>query len=143
MKADTTTESGVKAAIAALANHYEKRNLDGFMAVFAADNDVTIYGTGVDEKRIGTAEIRAQVSRDWNQTEALAMRFGAVAVSSAGNVAWANTDGTLEIGAGGAAMHLPVRATFVLERRSGAWLIVQAHFSTPAAGQDAGASVPR
>ncbi len=113
------------------------------MAVFAADNDVTIYGTGVDEKRIGTAEIRAQVSRDWNQTEALAMRFGAVAVSSAGNVAWANTDGTLEIGAGGAAMHLPVRATFVLERRSGAWLIVQAHFSTPAAGQDAGASVPR
>ena len=133
MKADTTTESGVKAAIAALANHYEKRNLDGFMAVFAPDN----------EKRIGTAEIRAQVSRDWNQTEALAMRFGAVAVSSAGNVAWANTDGTLEIGAGGAAVHLPVRATFVLERRSGAWLIVQAHFSTPAAGQDAGASVPR
>jgi hypothetical protein len=37
---------------------------------------------------------------------------------------------------------LPARITFVLEKRGEEWLIVQAHFSFPAAGQAEGESFP-
>jgi len=36
---------------------------------------------------------------------------------------------------------LPARMTFVLESRNDDWLIVHAHFSPPAMGQEEGASV--
>ena len=143
MKADAKTESEVRNVIAVLTDNYAKRNLAGFMACFAPDDDVILLGTGADEKRVGPAQIRAQVTRDWDQTEAIAMRFNDVAVSAAGGVAWATTDGAFDIRVGGEDMLLPARVTFVLERRDGAWLIVQSHFSTPSAGQDEGESIPR
>jgi hypothetical protein len=37
---------------------------------------------------------------------------------------------------------MPARATFVLEKRDGKWLIVQGHYSAPAAGQEEGQSIP-
>ena len=142
MKADTKTETEVRKAIAGLTGNYERRNLAGFMACFAEDPDVTLIGTGVDEKRVGRAQIETQVTRDWEQTDTVAMRFNDPAVSAAGNVAWAATDGTFEIKIGQEEMKLPARATFVLERRDGGWLIVQSHFSSPLAEQEEGQSVP-
>jgi ketosteroid isomerase-like protein len=41
---------------------------------------------------------------------------------------------------GPAEVRVPARATFVLEHRGGRWLIAQAHFSTPASGQEEGPS---
>jgi ketosteroid isomerase-like protein len=143
MKADAKTGSEVRNAIAIMADHYKSRNLAGLMACFAPDDDVALIGTGADEKRSGRAEIEAQAKRDWQQTEALAMRFNDIAVSAAGNVAWACTDGAFEIEAGGQEMTLPARVTLVLERRGGAWLIVQAHFSAPFSGQSEGQSAPQ
>jgi hypothetical protein len=37
---------------------------------------------------------------------------------------------------------MPARLTLVLEKRDAGWLVVQAHFSTPAVGQAAGDSIP-
>ena len=102
---------------------------------------MTLIGTGADEKRRGLEQIRAQVERDWAQADSLAISFSSTSVSSAGPIAWAFADGTFHIGAGGQSMALPARVTLVLEHRSGRWLIVHAHFSTPAAGQEEGASV--
>jgi ketosteroid isomerase-like protein len=142
MKADAKTEAEVKAVLTRLTESYEKKDLEGLMACIAPDPDTVMYGTGADERRVGPAEIRMQAQRDWDQTEAISMAFGWTSISAAGPVAWAAVDGAFKIRAGGQAFSMPARATFVLEKRDGKWLVVQSHFSAPAAGQEEGESVP-
>jgi uncharacterized protein (TIGR02246 family) len=142
MKADAKTEAEIKALLTRLTDSYEKRDLEGFMACFAPDPDTVLYGTGADEKRIGPVGIRIQAQRDWDQTEAISMAFDWMSVSAASPVAWAAIDGAFKIRAGAQAFTMPARATFVLEKRDGKWLIVHGHFSAPAAGQEEGQSVP-
>lgn len=141
MKADAKTEAEIKAAITSFADRYEKRDMDGLMACLAPDADVVMYGTGADEKRIGAAEIRFQAQRDWDQSDALSMAFDWMSISAAGPVAWVACDGAFKIRAGDQAFTVPARGTFVLEKREGKWLVVQSHFSVPAA-QEEGDSIP-
>ena len=91
MKADAQTEAAVKDVLDRFAENDAKRDLEGVMALFAPDPDVVMYGTGADEKRVGPAEIRAQVERDWSQSEATSITYGWISVSSAGSAAWAAT----------------------------------------------------
>ena len=140
MKANSRTEREVKARITELADAYAKRDLKGTLACFAPDADVVLYGTGADEKRIGMEEIRMQVERDWAQTEQAAMAFEWISVSGAGKVAWVAVDGSFRFKANGQDGSFPARVSFVLEKRGARWLIVHAHFSTPAPGQEEGAS---
>jgi ketosteroid isomerase-like protein len=142
MKADVKTEAAVKSVLDKVAEGYAKLDLALLQAAFAPDPDVVMYGTGADEKRIGLAEIQVQAERDWSQTEAAAVTFGWTSVSAAGSVAWVATDAALNLKAGGQDMNLPVRITFVLERRGEDWLIVQAHFSLAASTQVEGESFP-
>jgi ketosteroid isomerase-like protein len=142
MKADVKTGAAVKSVLDKVAEGYAKRDLALLQAAFAPDPDVVMYGTGADEKRIGLAEIQVQAERDWSQTEAAAVTFGWTSVSAAGSVAWVATDAALNLKAGGQDMNLPVRITFVLERRGEDWLIVQAHFSLAASTQVEGESFP-
>lgn len=142
MKADAKTEAAVKAVLDNLAEGYAKRDSALLRAAFAPDPGVVMYGTGADEKRVGLAEIQAQAERDWSQSEAAAMTYRWTSVSAAGSVAWAASDAAFKLKAGGQEMTLPVRITFVLEKRGEEWLIVQAHFSIPAAAQAEGESFP-
>ena len=142
MKADQKTISEVIAVLNKLGEAYARRDLESLLAGFAPDPDVVMYGTGADEKRVGLTEIRAQAERDWSQTEAAAIKHDTVSVSAAGLVAWAAVDGAFEVKAGGQEMALPARITYTLEKRENRWLIVQAHFSVPMAGQEEGESFP-
>ncbi len=142
MKADATTEAAVKAVLSKVAEGYATRNMDTLLATIAPDPDVIMYGTGADEKRTGRQGVRVQAERDWSQTEASTVKYESMSISSSGSVAWAATDATFEVKAGGQAMALPARITFVLEKRGDQWLIVQAHFSLPAAGQTEGEAFP-
>ena len=63
-------------------------------------------------------------------------------MSVAGPVAWVSTDAGFELKAGAQQAMLPVRATFVLEKRGEVWQIVQGHFSFAAAGEAEGVSFP-
>jgi uncharacterized protein (TIGR02246 family) len=140
MKADSTTEKEVTAVVQQLADTYKARDLDGILATLAADDDTVMYGTGADEKRIGLSEIRAQIERDWAQSESTEFVFDWMSVSAAGPVAWAAADVTINVEAGGQEFALPARTTFVLEKRDGKWLIVQSHLSMPSAEQEEGES---
>lgn len=142
MKADVATESAVKAVLNAMADAYARRDASALLATFASDADVVMYGTGADEKRVGLAEIQTQAERDWSQTEAASVTFDWTSISSAGSVAWAATDASFNLAIGEESMSLPARVTFVLENRGGNWLIVQAHFSFAATGQEDGESFP-
>lgn len=142
MKADLITENAVKAVLNKVAEGYAKRDMALLLSAIAPDPDVVMYGTGADEKRLGLAGIRAQVERDWSQAEATNVIYGWTSISAAGSVAWAASDASFRLKAGGQEMNLPVRVTFVVEKRGEEWLIVQAHFSFPAAGQAEGESYP-
>lgn len=142
MQADTTTSTAVKSVLNTMAQAYASRNLDLLRSIVAPDPDVIMYGTGADEKRAGRAEIELQAQRDWSQTDSSEVRYGWMSISAAGNVAWAATDATFELSAGGQAMSLPARITVVLEKRGDQWLMVQSHFSFPAAGQEEGEAFP-
>lgn len=141
MKADARTAGDVDGAIKRFADAYKARNLKNLMECFVPDPDVVLYGTGADEKRVGLEQVRAQVERDWAQTESIELSVAWKSISAAGSVAWAALDGAFKIRTGGQDMALPARMSVVLEKRDGKWLIVHAHFSTPSAGQEEGRSV--
>jgi len=140
MKADSKTTAEVQATIKKFTDAYQARRLNDVMDCFAPDADVMIYGTGADEKRIGPEQIRAQVERDWAQSDSLSLSFDWSSISAAGPVAWAAMDGSFKVRAGGQEMTVPARVSLVLENRGGRWVVVHSHFSTPAAGQQEGHS---
>ena len=142
MKADTKTESAVLAVLNKFLETYEKRDIEGLMALFAPDDDQIMFGTGIDEKRLGRDQIRFQAERDWSQTEALAFSFNWHQVSAAGSVAWVAAEGSGQGMVGGQKIEFPLRMTGVLEQRGDDWLLVQSHVSLPAPGQEQGDSVP-
>jgi uncharacterized protein (TIGR02246 family) len=143
MKADAMTEAAVKAVLDKVTEGYARRDMEVLLSAFASDPDVVMYGTGADEKRIGQAGIQAQAERDWSQTESADVKYEWVSISCADSVAWAATDASFNLKADGQEMTLPARITFVLEKRGEQWLIVQGHFSFPAAGQSDGESFPQ
>lgn len=66
------TYSDVKAALDEWADSYIRRDIRRLLSCIAPDDDVVMYGTGADEKRIGLNAIRTQAERDWAQTDASA-----------------------------------------------------------------------
>ena len=142
MKANTKTEAEVMVVLNQLIEAYKKQGLDGALALYAPDADVVTIGTGVDEKRVGLAERKAQLERDFAQVEDISIQLGWYSVSAAGSVAWVAADIVARGKVGGQETSVPMRTTMVLEQRGDRWLIVQGHSSLPAAGQKEGESWP-
>jgi len=142
MKAPQSTESAVLSVLDQFAEAYAGRDIGKLRALFVPDSDLVLFGTGADEKRLGLAEVEVQAKRDWSQTEASSFSRDWTSISAAGDVAWAACDATFRLKAGGQEMAMPARGTVVLEKRSGKWLIAQAHFSFPASDQAEGESFP-
>jgi ketosteroid isomerase-like protein len=142
MKANGKTEAAVLAVLDKFNESYRRRDIDALMALFAPDDDQIMFGTGIDEKRIGRDQIKFQAERDWSQTEALAFNLNWHQVSAAGPVAWVAAEGLGQGKVGGQKIEFPLRMTAVLEQRGGEWLLVQSHVSLPAAAQEEGDSVP-
>ena len=140
MKADANTEKDVRACLREFLDAYTERNAPAAVACMVPDADLVVFGTGADEKRIGPAQARAQMERDWSQSDAVTYAIDWTQVCAAGPVAWVSSDGAFRFRAGGEEGSIPARASFVLERRDNRWLIAHAHFSTPSASQDAGES---
>lgn len=142
MKANTETEAAVLAVMNKFMTTYQERDIEGLMSTVAPDDDIFLFGTGIDEKRAGRAEFKFQAERDWAQTEALAFSLSWHRISAAGPVAWVAGEGLGQGKAGGQAFEFPFRMTAVLEQRGDEWLLVQTHVALPAPGQEAGDSVP-
>ena len=142
MKANGKTEAAVLAVLNKFMESYKKRDIDGLLALLAPDDDIFMFGTGIDEKRIGREQFRFQAERDWAQTEALAFNFTQHHVSAAGPVAWVASEGLGRGKVGGQEIEFPLRMTAVLEQRGDKWLLVQSHVSLPSTAQEEDDSVP-
>lgn len=142
MRADQQTESAVLGVLREFTGAYERGDVDGVMQYIAPDADVVLIGTGADEMRIGPEQARAQIQRDVDQTDSIALHMHDPLVSAAGDVAWVTGDVAFEGSAGGQTFTIPGRMTAVFENRGGSWLLVNSHFSAPMAGQQEGDSFP-
>lgn len=142
MNAEPAVQTAVKALLNDLGESYATRDIQRLLAGFSPDLDVVMFGTGADEKRVGLAEIQNQAQRDWSQTASSKIVFGWTSVSANGPVAWASSDCTFEVEAGGQSMSLPARFSGVFEKRGDKWLVAQAHFSLPAMEQEEGQAFP-
>ena len=140
MRASPQTQAAVQAALQQWKDAYTQRNLDRALAVIAPDDDVVGIGTGLDEWRVGQQQFKAQVERDFAQSEALSLDYEPLVVSEAGPVAWVAGRATVRARVDGQDLTLTGRFTAVLEQRDGRWLLVQTHFSLPAAEQAEGRS---
>ena len=135
MKADAKTEAAVLAAMNKFTAAYQQRDIEGLMGILSPDDDVFLFGTGIDEKWTGQDEFRFQ-------TEALAFSLAWHKISAAGSVAWVAAEGLGKGKAGGQEFEFPMRMTAVLEQRGDKWLLAQFQISLPAPGQEEGNSVP-
>lgn len=142
MKANAQTEAAVLGVLDKFMETYQKRDIEGMMSLLPSDDDLFLFGTGMDEKRTGRDEFKLQAERDWSQTEALAFNFTWHRVSAAGPVAWVASTGLGQGKVGGQEIKFPLRMTSVLEQRGDDWFLVQAHISLPAPAQEEGDSVP-
>jgi ketosteroid isomerase-like protein len=140
MKASPQTQAAVQATLQQWKDAYSRRDVDGALNVIAPDDDVVGIGTGPDEWRVGQEEFKAQLERDFAQSEALSVDYEPLVVSEAGPVAWVAGRATVQARVGGQELTLTGRFTAVLERREDRWLLVQTHFPLPAAEQAEGRS---
>ena len=140
MQASPSTQAAVQATLQQWKDAYSRRDVDGALAVIAPDEDVVGIGTGPDEWRVGPEEVKAQLERDFAQSEALSVDYEPLVVSEAGPVVWVAGRATVQARVEGQGLTLTGRFTAVLERREGRWLLVQTHFSLPAAEQAEGRS---
>ena len=140
MRASPQTQAAVQATLQQWKNAYTQRDLDGALAVIAPDDDVVGIGTGPDEWRVGPEEVKAQLERDFAQSEDLSVDYEPLVVSEAGPVAWVAGRATVQARVDGQDLTLTGRFTAVLEQRAGRWLLMQTHFSLPAAEQAEGRS---
>jgi ketosteroid isomerase-like protein len=140
MQASPQTQAAVQATLQQWKDAYSQRDLDGALAVIAPDADVVGIGTGPDEWRVGPEAFKAQLERDFAQSEALSVHYEPLVVSEAGSVAWVAGRARVRARVEGQELTLAGRFTAVLEQRAGRWLLVQTHFSLPAAQQAEGRS---
>jgi class 3 adenylate cyclase len=141
VKADAETEAAVLATLDRFIEAWAHRDVQSALGTFAPDDDVLMFGTGPDEKRVGLVELRTQLERDYSQAEAT-VTYQRTSVSVRGPVAWMAVEAIVSWQAAGTEFNLPIRWTIVLEKRRGQWLWVQSHASSPLAAQSEGQSFP-
>ncbi|MFC1925626.1 nuclear transport factor 2 family protein [Chloroflexota bacterium] len=142
MKADAKTEAEVMSVLDKMRECYEKRDLNGLLALFATDADLVAIGSGADEKCIGPTQLKAQLERDFTQSESLTINYEWLSISAAGSVAWMAADCVFNARIGGEEMILRGRLTGVLEKREDRWFFMQQHLSMPSVEQQEGQSFP-
>ena len=138
---ETTREATVIGTLNEFMDVWESRNVEAIMSYFAPSSTVSLYGTGADEKRIGKNEVRAQVERDFAQSESLSAALDANVVGISDSVAWVASDVTIRFKvAGQDEVTFPARLSTVLQNYDDRWLFEHFHLSVAAASQEEGQS---
>ncbi len=142
MKPDAETEAAILASLDRFVEAWAHRDVQSALETFAPDDDVLIFGTGPDERRVGLEELRSQLERDYSQAEPATVTYQRTLISVRGPVAWMAVEAIVSWQTGGAEFNLPIRWTIVMEKRKGQWLWVHSHASAAASGQSEGQSFP-
>ena len=135
------SSDAIRAVLTQFGERYAAGDADGVLALFDGEESVVV-GTGADEVRFGLAAIRAQVERDFSQADSIAMTFGDVRISEAGDAAFVYAAVAFEGVVDGETFRLPARLTLGLVRSGDEWHARQFHTSVAFGEQEAGESFP-
>ncbi|MFH1765046.1 MAG: nuclear transport factor 2 family protein [Gemmatimonadota bacterium] len=106
--------------------------------IIAQDPNTMVIGTDAAERWVGYEAFRASLEIQFASYEdsEIVVRDQVITVSRSGEVAWFSELMDWRLTAGGEQVALEgLRMSGVLEKRDGAWVMVQAHASVPVAGQ--------
>ena len=137
---EKTIEQEVVEVLEAYADAVLRRDWAATLAMFT--DDAVVIGTGVDEWYRGRADLVRGLDRDLEQATVLRLTYGTPEVGQQGDAAWVAFPTTVTAQVGDSEITIVGRATAVLVRRGGRWLIAQNHLSVPAADQATGQSYP-
>jgi len=132
MKADTQTETEIKALIEAAWERYAQQDLEGVLALWTTDPDLTILGVGDGQQIcVGQDAWRDALQDQFERLEDPKVTIEWHSISAAGNVAWSAATVMIENTTNGERVALPTQQTAICEKRGGAWHIMQVHTSRP------------
>jgi ketosteroid isomerase-like protein len=124
--------------------NYNERNLEATLSMFRDCPPAVTFGTGLDEKRRGLAEIREQLIRDWSQSDSSRLAIIHIDHEQDGCFGWLAAELNVSVTSDHEIQHLAARGTFVMERKHGDdWKILHMHVSLPSGEQAAGMSFPK
>jgi hypothetical protein len=108
---------------------YKKRDLAGILDLFSQKSN--LWGTAIDEYRVGLKEIEEQLKRDWSQSEAGELQIISW-VNSSQNDFWAAAICHAKLMIEGNEYQFEhLRATITVLQENGKWKITHMHASFP------------
>ena len=122
----------VRAVLARFDKSYAGLDAAGVAALFAPDPDVVFYHTDVGDRWIGISAIKVGLSADMKRLKSLKVEGQPAAVHVRGTLAWFERLLVLNTAVKEGESSIFARATGVLEKRGGQWLLLQLHMSVGA-----------
>ena len=121
----------VKAALDAFVRTVEERNLDGLSGVVAQDPDLMWIATGEDEWIVGYDALKEAMRAQNEALEYIRISVSEenIHLSPSEQVAWATNRWVFRARMAGNELKLPLRCTWVAEKREAGWVLVHSHKS--------------
>lgn len=120
---------------------YQARDLSSILKLFT--KNCTVWGTAVDEFRVGVSELAKQHERDWSQSEKGEIE-GIVFISNPDQDLWAGATCRAKIMIQGTQYYFnDLRCTIIICKESGDWKISHMHCSFPDFRNGEGDSFPK
>jgi len=124
----------IKAVLESYITSIETENIDLYAEILAHDQDMVNFGTS-EPPIVGWDPLRKIIEGQnaaLSQTKIMDSDL-AIHISKDGNFAWATDLWDFNAMAGNQQLQIPVRCTWILEKRNGQWVIIHFHKSVRAA----------
>ena len=129
----------VSAVLDQLIQVLETEDVDVFSKIIVHDADMVNFGTDAAERLVGWEALKELMQKQFAATEnsKLSVKDRVIKVHDSGKVAWFSEIIDWNLVSQGQEVKLEgLRATGVLEKRDGNWLVIQLHSSTPVKGEN-------
>ncbi|MEO8401684.1 MAG: nuclear transport factor 2 family protein [Gammaproteobacteria bacterium] len=108
---------------------YRKRDLTSLLSLFT--KDINMWGSGLDEYRVGLKQAEEQLKRDWSQSENGEIEIVSF-VPTPANALWTAAVCNAKVTIAGKQHIFPhLRGTIMLEKEDNVWKIAHIHASFP------------
>ncbi|NPD89744.1 MAG: nuclear transport factor 2 family protein [Asgard group archaeon] len=128
MSNDPQTIAEVKEFFEEFVEAYPKDDIDRYLALWAKDSNLVVYGTG--EKWVGyEEEYKYAPAKEKERFDEISLSFDWTKINSHGSIAWIAADVTVNLRIGEQRIVSPARLTGVVKKSEGKWAIIQGHIS--------------
>lgn len=108
---------------------YNNRDLNALLKLFT--KNINMWGSGLDEYRVGLKQVEEQLRRDWSQSEKSEIEAVSF-VPTPRDALWLAVICNAKITLAGKEHLFPhLRGTLILEKEEGSWKIAHMHTSFP------------